>query len=89
MEYTLLRVSPGARLSYTIETEYQLTPHQMAFKAKSILAKHYTEGNQSVIADFCHTFVNVEPKYALLVYALDQGYGLGIINYESFIVKLK
>jgi hypothetical protein len=89
MEYTILRVSPGEKLSFAVDTEYQLTPHQMAAKGKSLITKHYNDTCQQVIADFCHTFINIEPKYALLVYAINVGYGLALVNYEAFIVKLK
>jgi hypothetical protein len=54
-----------------------------------MLREFYASNGQPIIEDFCHTFTNLEPKYGLLVFALDSGYGLGIVNYEAFIVKPK
>jgi hypothetical protein len=87
MHYTLLRVSPGSRLQFPIESEYILTAHQLVDKARKILAQYYKEREGQIIEDFSQTFTNTDPKYGLLVYAISMGYGLGIINYEAFIVK--
>jgi hypothetical protein len=85
--YTLIRVSPGAVLKMPIESEHNLNSHQLVEKSLRMLREHYEDNGQPIIADFCHTFTNIDPKYGLLVFALDTGYGLGIVNYESFIVK--
>jgi hypothetical protein len=86
-KYTLTRVSPGTTFKINIDSEHNLTSHQLVEKGRRMLREHYEADGQKLIADFCHTFTNIEPKYGLLVFALDTGYGLGIVNYESFIVK--
>lgn len=89
MQYTLTRVSPGSRLIFPIESEHNLTAHQLVEKSRKTIREYYYSNGLTLIEDFCHTFTNLEPKYGLLVFALNTGYGLGIINYESFIIKPK
>lgn len=89
MFYTLTRVSPGSRLQFPFDSEHNLNAHQLVEKSRRMLREYYSSNGQPIIEDFCHTFTNTDPKYGLLVFALDSGYGLGIINYEAFIVKPK
>ena len=86
-KYTLIKVSPSATFKIPIESEHNLTSYQLVEKSKRMLREHYEAEGILLIDDFCHTFTNIDPKYGLLVFALETGYGLGIINYESFIVK--
>jgi hypothetical protein len=89
MFYTLTRVSPGSRLQFPFDSEHNLSAQQLVEKSRRMLKEYYYSEGQQIIEDFCHTFTNLEPKYGLLVFALDVGYGIGIINYEAFIVKPK
>ena len=70
-----------------VETEYDLTGNQMLIKGKQLVYEHYKNEGLSILKEFGHTFVNVVPRYAIIVIAIDAGYGLGIVKYDAFIVK--
>lgn len=86
-KYVLVKVSPAPALEIPIESDHNLTSHQLVEKSRRMLREHYEANDQRIIEDFSHTFTNIDPKYGLLIFALDMGYGFGIINYEAFIVK--
>jgi hypothetical protein len=86
-KYVVTRVSPGKKLDMPVETEYDLTGNQMLIKGKQLVYEHYKNEGLSILKEFGHTFVNVVPRYAIIVIAIDAGYGLGIVKYDAFIVK--
>ena len=87
MRYTAKRVSPGDKLELAWDSEYDLSAHQMLDKGLKLVREHYKEIEANIIDDFTHFFVNHDPKYAIIVICINLGYGLAIVNYESFIVK--
>lgn len=89
MEYLITRVSPGSSLSMVMKFSHDLPPSQLRLEAEATIRNYYAKRDIRMIPEFCHAFVNVEPKYIIIITAVDIGYGMGIVDYEAFIVKQK
>lgn len=89
MEYLITRVSPGSSLRMTMKFSHEPTSHQLRLESEATIRNHYSKKDIRIIPEFCHAFSNVEPKYAIIITALETGYGIGVIDYEAFIVESK
>jgi hypothetical protein len=89
MEYVVTRVSPGSRLALGITSSHELTAKQMSLEAEALIRDYYIKKDIRIIPDFCHSFCNIHPSYAIVITAIEIGYGIGIVDYEAFIVKQK
>jgi hypothetical protein len=89
MEYLITRVSPGTRLSLSITSSHELSSKQLSLEAEAEIRSYYSKKETRIIPEFCHAFCNVDPMYAIIITAIETGYGIGIVDYEAFIVKQK